>query len=71
MSVFLFKGCFFCTPVLKMYSWLKDYLGTIQFNPKEELEEIPNHSAFFILSPDNRFVCVCVCVTGVALFCSV
>lgn len=34
--------------------WIKDYLGTIQFDPAEELMEIPNHSAFFILSPDNR-----------------
>ena len=41
-------------PVLKVFTWLKDYLGTIQFDPKEELQEIPNHSAFFILSPDNR-----------------
>lgn len=34
--------------------WLKEYLGTLQLDPKEELQEIPNHSAFFILSPDNR-----------------
>lgn len=25
------------------------------FNPADELKEIPNHSSFFILAPDNRY----------------
>ena len=52
--------------------WIKDYLGTIQFDPAEELMEIPNHSAFFILSPDNRltniFACVCVLWMGWSVY---
>ncbi len=38
----------------KVWSWVKDYFGTFQLDPNEELKEIPNHSSFFILSPDNR-----------------
>lgn len=41
-------------PVHRMWNWFTDYIGTIEFDPKNELAEIPNHSAFFILSPDNR-----------------
>ena len=46
---------FFSSPaVLRMWHWFTDYIGTIQLDPKKELAEIPDHSAFFILSPDNR-----------------
>ena len=44
-----------------MWRWFTDYIGTIQFDPTKELAEIPDHSAFFILSPDNRYVCVAFC----------
>ena len=40
--------------VLRMWCWFTDYIGTIQLDPTKELAEIPNHSAFFIISPDNR-----------------
>ena len=33
---------------------MKEYSGTLVFNPADELKEIPNHSSFFILAPDNR-----------------
>ena len=45
-----------CSTAKKIWAWVKDYFGTIQLDPKEELKEIPNHSAFFILSPDNGSV---------------
>lgn len=38
--------------------WVKEYFGTIQFDPNKELACIPAHSSFFILSPDNRSVCM-------------
>jgi voltage-dependent calcium channel L type alpha-1D len=42
-----------------MWRWFSDYIGTIQFDPTRELAEIPDHSAFFILSPDNSFRVFC------------
>ncbi|CAI8010565.1 Voltage-dependent L-type calcium channel subunit alpha-1C [Geodia barretti] len=42
-----------------MWRWFTDYIGTIQFDPTKELAEIPDHSAFFILSPDNSFRVFC------------
>ena len=47
--------------VLRMWHWFRDYIGTIQFDPTKELAEIPGHSAFFILSPDNRYICIEFC----------
>ncbi|XP_019855146.1 PREDICTED: voltage-dependent L-type calcium channel subunit alpha-1D-like isoform X2 [Amphimedon queenslandica] len=34
--------------------WLSNYFGSIIIDPRLELKEIPAHSAFFILAPDNR-----------------
>jgi hypothetical protein len=45
--------------IQRMWHWFTNYIGTIQFDPKTELAEIPNHSAFFILSPDNSFRVFC------------
>lgn len=45
--------------VWQAFKWVKDYVGTIQLNPKKELLEIPYHSSFFILSPDNRLRELC------------
>eukprot|EP00731_Ephydatia_muelleri_P001240 Em0001g1240a len=36
------------------WKWLKEYVGSFYLNPVMEPSEIPNHSAFFILSVDNR-----------------
>ncbi len=44
----------FSNLVRLMLSWVIGYVGTIQLNPAKELAEIPEHSSFFILSPDNR-----------------
>jgi hypothetical protein len=41
--------------VLQVWEWIKDYSGTIVFNPANELKEIPSHSSFFALAPDNRY----------------
>ena len=35
-------------------TWFKEYVGTFYANPRMEPSEIPNHSAFFLLSVDNR-----------------
>ena len=40
--------------VTQIWEWMKEYSGTLVFNPAHELKEIPNHSSFFILAPDNR-----------------
>ena len=50
-----------CDVVLMIYCivgvvlrWLYQYLGTIEFDPRNELKEIPLHSSFFILAPENK-----------------
>ena len=52
--------------VQRMWHWFTDYIGTIQFDPNTELAEIPNHSAFFILSPENRSIIILILII---LFC--
>ena len=45
----------YCNTVRQVWEWIKEYSGTIVFNPANELKEIPNHSSFFALAPDNRY----------------
>ena len=36
--------------------WAKSYFGSIELDPRKELESIPKHSTFFIIAPDNRYI---------------
>ena len=38
----------------KVKDWAKSYFGSIELDPRNELESIPKHSTFFVIAPDNR-----------------
>ena len=37
------------------FKWIKEYIGSIQLNPSEELAKIPPHSSLFIFDHENRY----------------
>ncbi len=42
--------------VKEVISWVIAYVGNIQLDPAKELLAIPDHSSFFILAKDNKWV---------------
>ncbi len=34
--------------------WTKSYFGSIELDPRNELNSIPKHSTFFVIAPDSR-----------------
>jgi len=40
----------------KAWEWMKDYFGSFQLDPRQELAKIPPHSSFFIFDHENRYL---------------